>query len=271
MTIDLLERASLGLEGGSRSPEEIVRRLLRKGERRDVARQVDTAVSCILALHRAAERPEQAFPALEEVFQTHHLDPAPLIELRQTLAVFRAYGIEPPEIIIDLSLGRGLRYYTGLVFEIYQDDRRSTQQICGGGRYDGLVQALGGRAAVPACGFSFGLERLDLALQSEPPNGQTMQSADVLVAPLAAEDSAAAIEVAQLLRNADRSVELDVRLRGARGNLRHADRHGIAHVVLIGEREREAGSVMLRNMAQREEMLVRIDKLVDCLSGELVR
>src|SRR3979409_978812 len=68
------------------------------------------------------------------------------------------------EIEVDLSLARGLHYYTGLVFEIYVDAQDGPLQVCGGGRYDDLVRALGGRDAVPACGFSYGLERVDLAL-----------------------------------------------------------------------------------------------------------
>src|SRR5207247_499949 len=69
-----------------------------------------------------------------------------------------------PELEVDLSLGRGLRYYTGLVFEVYYAGAAGPLQLCGGGRYDDLVRSLGGRAGVPACGFAFGLERLDMAL-----------------------------------------------------------------------------------------------------------
>ena len=59
---------------------------------------------------------------------------------------------------------RGVSYYTGLVFEIYVDTDEGPLQLCGGGRYDDLARGLGAREPVPACGFSYGLERVDLAL-----------------------------------------------------------------------------------------------------------
>ena len=90
---------------------------------------------------------------------------APVDEVGAALDLLARYGPLPAgaEVEVDLSLARGLRYYTGLVFEIYVDSDEGPLQVCGGGRYDDLVRALGGREAVPACGFSYGLERVDLA------------------------------------------------------------------------------------------------------------
>jgi histidyl-tRNA synthetase len=267
MTIDLLESASFGLEGSTRTPEEIVQRLLRKGERRQLIGQVDRAMECVLALHRAAGPLETALPETQAIFKEHGLHSAPLDEVQRVLEVFDAYGYSVHNIVVDLSLARGLRYYTGLVFEMYHDGPQGPVQLCGGGRYDGLVKALGGRAQVPACGFSFGLERVDLAMEQE--RGGLAQDAveSILVAPIEADDTAEAIRVSQQLRADGHNVELDLRYRGVRGNLRHADRAGIRRVILIGARERADDTVLLRDMLLREERPVPRSELTRALAS----
>lgn len=267
MTIDLLERASFGLEGGSRSPEEIVNRLLQKGERRKLIGQVDRAMECVLALHRVAGPLATALPATRAIFNDHGLDATPLEEVQRALDVYAAYGYDTHNVVVDLSLARGLRYYTGLVFEMYHDGPGGPIQLCGGGRYDGLVRALGGRDSVPACGFSFGLERVDLALETQRSGSETRIAPDVLVAPLDRTETVAAIGVAQSLRDVGYDVELDVRYRGARGNLRHADRTGIRYVIMMGERERADGVLLVRDMELREERTVSQRDLLGALGA----
>src|SRR5205085_12001182 len=123
-----------------------------------------TAIDVILRLHELAGPAGRALPALEDLLGRFGLDTAPLADIRAALDMFGQYGSRPAEVSVDLSLGRGLWYYTGLVFEAYYDAPGGTLQLCGGGRYDDLVRALGGRDSVPACGFAFGLERVNLAL-----------------------------------------------------------------------------------------------------------
>src|SRR5205823_12470546 len=139
---------------------------------------VRAAIGFILALERLSGPPDQALPQLEHLLGEYGLDPAPLDEIRRALDVFGLYGTRPPELEIDLSLGRGLRYYTGLVFEVYHAGVAGPLQLCGGGRYDDLVRSLGGRTNVPACGFAFGLERVDMALAEGRPPPEPRPPAD---------------------------------------------------------------------------------------------
>ena len=239
---DLLARANLVLEGGTRTPEEIVSRLVAKAGRPDPTDRVSRAVDFIVQLQRLAGPPESAFGRIGALLAEHELDPAPLREIERALALLPSYGVNRPEVVVDLSLGRGLRYYTGLVFELHADAVGGvSSQIGGGGRYDDLVRSLGGRDGVPACGFSFGLERLKLALDAEgsAPGGD--RSVDVVVAPIEEADEMPAVAIATRLRQAGLDVELDVRRRGVKANLRHADREGVPYVVIVGERERQAG------------------------------
>jgi histidyl-tRNA synthetase len=138
-----------------------------------------------------------------------------------------------------------------------------SSQIGGGGRYDELVRSLGGRDNIPACGFSFGLERLKLALEAEGTMPTGDRTVDVVVAPIDEADEPAATSVATRLRTAGLDVEVDVRRRGVKANLRHADRESIPYVVIVGERERQSGHVLLRDMGARSERALDTDALIE--------
>ncbi|MDP8922436.1 MAG: histidine--tRNA ligase family protein [Chloroflexota bacterium] len=251
---DLLGRANLVLEGGSRTAEEIVSRLVAKAGRLDPTDRVRQAAEFVVQLHDLSGPADVAFTGLDSLLARHNLDRAPLREIERALALFDEYGVSPSSVTVDLSLGRGLRYYTGLVFELHHEGSPGlTSQLGGGGRYDDLVRSLGGRESVPACGFSFGLERLKLALEAEGVEEQPPRPVDVLVVPLTPDDEPVATRCARELRAAGIDVELDVRLRGVRLNLRHADREGIPLALIVGERERERGRVVLRDLRTHEE------------------
>jgi len=261
LATELLAHASLPLEGSVRSPAEIVQRLLAKAARPDPTPQVRTAIEFLQQLHGLAGPPAAALARLDALLRAYRLDPAPLEEIEAALSLFAAYGARPGEVVVDLSLARGLRYYTGLVFEIYDDGPDGRLQLCGGGRYDDLVRALGGRDAVPACGFSIGLERAKLALDRHgavPPPARPVQ---VLVVPVEAADRAAAVAAAQALRAHGLRVELDLRGRGPRVALRHAAREDVPLAVLVGEQERAAGSAVLRRLEAGEQATVSLDEL----------
>ena len=152
------------------------------------------------------------------------------------------------------------------MFEIYVDAADGPMQLCGGGRYDDLARALGSRDVVPACGFQIGLERLNLAL----PALATVAQPRVLVVGVTPQDHTVALALASELRSIDRVVvEQDVRLRGVKAALRHADRADIDLVVIIGERERAEGIAVLRDMRSREETQVLQTDLCDAVQKAL--
>ena len=262
---DILSRASFAIEGGAREPRAIVQRLLAKAQRPDPTDQVHSAFEFVAQLHAAAGPPERLEREVRPMLQQRGLSTAPIDEVTAALELLQAHGsaAKGAEIEVDLSLARGLRYYTGLVFEIYVDDDQGALQVCGGGRYDDLVRALGGRETVPACGVTFGLERVDLALGAQ----EVARTPRILVVGVTAEDHRGAVEVASQLRTiAGLVIEQDVRLRGVKSALRYADRGGVELVVIVGEREREAGVVVLRDMRTREEKQVAMGEL-----GSVVR
>jgi histidyl-tRNA synthetase len=129
--------------------------------------------------------------------------------------------------------------------------------VCGGGRYDDLIQALGGNRPISACGFSYGLERLRLASDwtAEAPTPQ------VLVIAVADSDREEAIRVAATLRSLGIRVESDVRGRSVKGNLKYADRSGIPYCAVVGSRERQSGHLVVRDMGRKRESSVPYDEL----------
>ena len=265
---DILGRASLTVEGGARQPRDIIQRLLAKAQRPDPTDQVRNAFEFVSQLHAAAGPPEHLEREVRPLLQQRGLSTAPIDEVSAALDLLQAHGSPSGEAVVevDLSLARGLRYYTGLVFEIYVDDEQGALQVCGGGRYDDLVRALGGRETVPACGFSFGLERVDLARGAQ----EVEKSRTVLVVGVTADDYRHAVAVARQLRASDELVvEQDVRVRGVKAALRYADRVGIGVVVIVGEREREAGVVLLRDMRTRDERQVASSELTDAVRQAL--
>jgi len=258
---DILRRTSLPLDGGTRKPQQIIQRLLAKARRPDPTDQVRAAFEFVLQLRAAAGAPER-LSELRALLEGQGLSAAPLDDVAAALDLLAAYG--PPGADahweIDFSLARGLRYYTGLVFEVYVESAESPLQVCGGGRYDDLIRALGGRESVPACGFSYGLERVSLALASAETAAAAAPRA--LVAPVAADDYRESLRVAEVLRQAGFCVEQDLRHRGPKAALRYADRAGLDVVVVLGSQERADDVVVLRDMRSRlERRVARADLL----------
>ncbi|MPZ15791.1 MAG: hypothetical protein GEU73_15445 [Chloroflexi bacterium] len=247
---ELLERANLRLEGGTRPPGEIIERLLHKAFRPDPTPALRRAIDFITRLQDLAGPPHETVPALRQLLAEFKLEDGPVREVERALECFDAYFDSPAPVQVDLSLARGLRYYTGLVFEIYDGE---DNQLAGGGRYNDLVRALGGRGNVPACGFQYGLERVVAAVEREMAAPERVPAVAALVVPVDPKDYAAAARLAAALRAAGVASELDLRFRGLKANLRHADRERIPIVLFVGEKERSEGVVGLRDMRVFEE------------------
>jgi histidyl-tRNA synthetase len=170
-------------------------------------------------------------------------------------ALLDAAGIS---YVVDPTLVRGLDYYTRTIFSFVCDALGAQSEIGGGGRYDGLIEQLGG-APTPAIGWAAGIERILLALDEEvEPAGR-----DAFVAVADPGQRQRAMALAIELRHAGFSAELDLAGRALKGQLKHADRLG-ARRVLILEAD---GSAQLRDMASGEQRAVNTANLVDDMTG----
>jgi histidyl-tRNA synthetase len=155
---------------------------------------------------------------------------------------------------IDATLVRGLDYYTRTIFSFVCDRLGAQSEIGGGGRYDGLVEQLGG-PPTPAIGWAAGIERILLALDEDAP----APGRDAFIAAAGDEQRQRAMTLAGELRHAGISAEVDLAGRGLKGQLKHADRIGARRVVIL-----EAdGTAQLRDMASGEQRPVEPGGLLD--------
>ena len=150
-------------------------------------------------------------------------------------------------------LVRGLDYYTHTAFEIQSDDLGAQATVCGGGRYDGLVAQLGG-ADTPAIGWAIGLERLILLLQQlqAPPHS----ALDFYLVSRGDQAEAQALLLAQKLRQAGFSVELDLSGSGFKKQFARADRSGAIACLIIGDEEAATQTVQLKWMAAKQQQAI---------------
>jgi histidyl-tRNA synthetase len=158
---------------------------------------------------------------------------------------------------VDPRLVRGLDYYTRTVFEMHCGALGAQSQVAGGGRYDGLVEALGG-PATPACGWAAGVERILLAL------GQPEVSPRIDVFVAAADDQRGrAFALVQELRGAGLRAELDLAGRSLKGQMKHADRLGAGRTVILDE----DGAAEVRDMGSGEQRALDLARAAEVLSA----
>ena len=222
--VDLLRQSGVDFEAGSRSAEEIVDGLFDKRRRGADSRVLEGAVAFVEALIDAAGSPRTAIPRLRALVEQRRLDTGPIDELSEICRILEASGFDPDGIKIDLGLGRGLRYYTGMLFEIYAGSPDGLQ-IAGGGRYDDLARQLGARNQVPSAGFSIGLERLLMAGRVA---GTDHDDYRVLV--LTGPDPADTFRLTSQLRDTGWTAIVDTRGRSENAARRWAARNGFTAV-----------------------------------------
>ncbi|HEY7456679.1 MAG TPA: histidine--tRNA ligase [Solirubrobacterales bacterium] len=160
---------------------------------------------------------------------------------------------------IDPTLVRGLDYYTRTIFSFVCDELGAQAEVGGGGRYDGLIEQLGG-PPTPAVGWAVGVERILLALGE----GEDERGRDAFLAVADPSQRQRALALVSELRHAGLTAELDLAGRGLKGQLKHADRIGARHVLIL---ERD-GSAQLRDMRSGEQRPIETAELIDAIGGE---
>jgi histidyl-tRNA synthetase len=152
-------------------------------------------------------------------------------------------------------LVRGLDYYTRTVFEVEPGENGGQSALGGGGRYDSLIEELGGKPT-PAVGFAAGLERIILNLKKQKLDIPALPRPDVFIAYLAGEAKTEAIKLASELREADVAVIIATGDKSLRGQMRQADSLDIAYALILGEQEVSKRNVILRDMRSGEQKTV---------------
>jgi histidyl-tRNA synthetase len=244
--------------GDDEARTEIVERFLWRAGRTEQRRQILHALEFLRALHALSGPPPAVFTQIRDLLNHYQLDASLLSELEQLVEVVKLCGVEDGQIELNLALGRGVSYYTGLVFEIHaRDEDGFDAQLCGGGRYDRLVRAVGGARDVNACGFAFGMERLlSLMPEEELPKVRQVQA---LVIPISQEDIPYALQAARKMEIMHISAEIDVTGRGLSAGLRMAAKRQMKMALIVGENERRARTITIRDLQTGAEEIVSFD------------
>lgn len=159
---------------------------------------------------------------------------------------------------VDPTIVRGLDYYTKTVFEFVTTDIGAQGTICGGGRYDGLIQELGGHPT-PALGFAMGLERLILTMENQEIEFDTEDSCTLYIAPMDEAAVPAAMKLAHTLRKDGFWVEYDTVGRSLKSQMKYSDKIKAKFTMVFGENEINSKIAKLKNMKTGEELEIKLD------------
>ena len=169
---------------------------------------------------------------------------------------------------VDHNLVRGLDYYTKTAFEIQYKPLGAQSAVCGGGRYDGLIEEVGG-PATPGIGFAMGMERVLLALESQNLLPAADDAMDVFIVCPKKENFTLAFKTAIELRRAGLKVDYDFQGRSMKAQMKAANRVQAKYVLIFGEDEVARGQVVLRNMANSEQNEIAISDILTKLQVEV--
>lgn len=158
---------------------------------------------------------------------------------------------------VNSTIVRGLDYYTRTVFEFVSNDLGSQSTVLGGGRYDGLVEEMGGKP-MPGLGFALGIERLMMILDAQKIELPEAPKCELFIAALGDEAQARAFQMATELQTYSIFADCDNCSRSLKAQMKYADKIGAKYILVLGGDELEKGQASLKNMSTKEQEIVNI-------------
>ena len=192
-----------------------------------------------------------------------------LIELKTVVGYLAAFGIPAENFAVDLTIARGLDYYTGTVYETTLLDHPEIGSVCSGGRYDNLAEFYTDKQ-LPGVGISIGLTRLFYVLGEQGMLNPELPTApaDVLILPMT-EDLSPAIALATQLRQAGIRTQLHCEQKKFKAKMSYADKLAIPYVIFLGEDEISAGVVACKDMKSGEQTKLPVSETIDRIKAGL--
>lgn len=163
------------------------------------------------------------------------------------------------EYTVNPTIVRGLDYYTKTVFEFVTDFIGAQGTVCGGGRYDGLIEELGGKH-LPSLGFAMGIERLLMLMDKQGIEIPKPSTCDLYVAVMGEKASLKSFEIIKAVRSCGLIAETDVVGRGLRAQMKYADKIGAKFSMVLGDNEIEQGKAVIKNMSSGEQTEIVLDE-----------
>jgi len=192
-----------------------------------------------------------------------YLCPACNDHFREVQGQLQVLGIP---FALNHTLVRGLDYYTRTVFEILPQRQGSQSAIVGGGRYDGLIEQIGGKPT-PAVGFAMGMERVILNIKEQGLDVPMPPGPSVYIAHVGTPARQTAVSLARRLRDAGIGVLASTGTKSFKAQLRQANSLGVRYTIILGDNEIEARTAVVRDMARNEQSTLPQDDLVEHLGG----
>ncbi|MBO5111514.1 MAG: histidine--tRNA ligase [Clostridia bacterium] len=183
-----------------------------------------------------------------------HLCPECSAHFEALKAYLDAMGIE---YVVDSKIVRGLDYYTKTVFEFIAEGIGAQSTVCGGGRYDGLMEQLGGPKTA-GLGFGMGITRVILAMKECGVPVETVKCPVLYIAPMGEKAHAEALRIVEELRRAGLYAECDISGRSLKAQMKYADKLGAKYTLILGDTELETGRAQLKNMAESSQTEIEL-------------
>jgi len=184
-----------------------------------------------------------------------------LKEIEELLSYLKSFGTK---VQLDMSLARGLNYYTGTIYEVYTTSKEMTSSIAAGGRWDTMISKfLDTNRVYPAVGISFGLEPITTLLTQS--NAQSKSTVKAYIVPIGTLDDS--IRILQKFREAGIASDIDLLGRNPGKALNYADAAGIPFAVLIGDEELKEKSVKIKDLKNSKEVVLSVDRAITLLKS----
>ena len=169
------------------------------------------------------------------------------------------------EYVVDPRIVRGLDYYTKTAFEFVTDSNGTQGTVCGGGRYDHLIEEIGG-PPIPGVGFGLGIERLIMLMEENNVEIPEPEPVKAFIAVMGDDAKAFGLKLLRDLHKKGVKAEMDTLARNIKGQFKYADRLGAQYTVVIGDNELAEGVVAIKEMAKSEQRQVKLDDLLEELA-----
>ena len=224
------------------------------------------AISKIMNFIAISGSNDEKLNALDNIGITDELFVKGLSELKEVVNCIRLFGMSENNFMIDLTIARGLDYYTGTVYETFLNDYPELGSVCSGGRYDNLAEYYTDKK-LPGVGISIGLTRLFYKLNElQALKFDKKSIADVLVVS-ASDDISVCLPIATKLRNSDINTEVYMENKKIKAKFKYADKLSVPFVIVIGETELETNTVSLKNMSTGEQLQISIEDAIKIIKG----
>ena len=227
----------------------------------------DSKIEKIMSFIEIKGNTDEKIKALEELNFSNDLFMTGLEELKSVVKYVRAFGVPDTHFNVDLTIARGLDYYTGTVYETFLNDYRELGSICSGGRYDNLAEFYTDKK-MPGVGVSIGLTRLFYKLNELDILKEKGKSISKVLVVSMTNNLDKALEVGDRLRSAGINTDVYLEDKKIKAKFKYADKLKIPYVAIIGEEEEKNGTVSLKNMETGEQEEIRVEDLAMTLNGK---